>query len=107
MRLDLSKVSGKGQFISVDSRPVSCARGTLKQISSLYRTYLRSANPEGAIDKLTDPFIRMNIVCPPGSYDVNIEPAKDDVLFEEPSALLFVVEEFFRSVYGDLKPQVV
>lgn len=43
----------------------------------------------------------MQIQCPPGSYDVNIEPAKDDVLFEDPQQILSLVKELFRDIYGD------
>ncbi|KAI4149311.1 MAG: hypothetical protein L6R39_002522, partial [Caloplaca ligustica] len=46
----------------------------------------------------------MNLVCPPGSYDANVEPAKDDVLFTDPHHVLGLVESFFRSHYGELKP---
>jgi DNA mismatch repair protein, C-terminal domain len=105
--IDIIKLSGKGQFISIDSRPVSCSRGTLKQISSLYKNYLRSTSQGCAGGKLVDPFICMNIVCPLGSYDVNIEPAKDDVQFRDPGIVLSVVESFFQSVYGELKPQAL
>ncbi|KAI9764978.1 MAG: hypothetical protein M1840_007900 [Geoglossum simile] len=104
---DISKISGKGQFISIDSRPVSCSRGTLKQISSLYKNYLRSASQGCAAGKLVDPFICMNIVCPLGSYDVNVEPAKDDVQFGDPGVVLSVVENFFQGLYGELKPQAL
>ncbi|KAL8833740.1 MAG: hypothetical protein Q9170_004102, partial [Blastenia crenularia] len=45
----------------------------------------------------------MNIVCPPGSYDANVEPAKDDVLFNDSRRILELVEVFFKSHYGDLK----
>ena len=42
------------------------------------------------------------MVCPTGSYDANVEPAKDDVLFTDPEKFLEVVEAFFKSVYGQL-----
>ena len=45
----------------------------------------------------------MNIVCPLGSYDANVEPAKDDVLFVDQSRLLSILEAFFKSVYGELE----
>lgn len=46
----------------------------------------------------------MNIVCPKGSYDTNVEPAKDDVLFANPGLVLQLVEKFFSSVYGEPQP---
>jgi hypothetical protein len=49
----------------------------------------------------SDPFLCMNIGCSPGSYDPNVEPAKDDVLFVDSKKLLSVVEDLFKSVYGD------
>ena len=45
----------------------------------------------------------MNMVCPSGSYDANIEPAKDDVLFTDAQFILELVELFFQEVYGDIK----
>ena len=43
----------------------------------------------------------MNIICPAESYDPNIEPAKDDVLFTQPEVLLRTVEAFLVNVYGE------
>lgn len=54
-------------------------------------------------DKLRDPFICMNIICPSKSYDVNIEPAKDNVLFTDADKVSKAVEAFFGKVYGDLR----
>ncbi|KAI4264741.1 MAG: hypothetical protein L6R35_007283, partial [Caloplaca aegaea] len=45
----------------------------------------------------------MNLICPRGSYDANVEPAKDDVLFANSSCVLKVVESLFRDRYGDLQ----
>ena len=52
---------------------------------------------------LRDPFICMNIICLQASYDVNIEPTKDDVLFEDPSSLLDEIESFFSGIYGPIR----
>lgn len=89
-------------FIFVDSRSVSCARGTLKQIHTLYKSYLKSAL---SVPGLSDPFVYLNIRCPPGSYDPNIEPAKDDVMFHDTAAVVESVERMLRRFYGELKQE--
>ncbi|KAL8946955.1 MAG: hypothetical protein Q9222_006712, partial [Ikaeria aurantiellina] len=100
--LDPTAVCNTGQYISVDSRPVSCARGILKQIIQLFKSYLRSSLTSANEHKINDPFLCMNLVCPPGSYDANVEPAKDDVLFTDSSHVLQLVETFLKSQYGEL-----
>lgn len=97
-------MSNVGQYISVDSRPVSCQRGTLKQIVSLYKTHLRSATSNEGKSKILDPFLCLNLFCPPASYDANVEPAKDDVLFTNSELVLGIVERFFRNIYGEAQP---
>lgn len=98
----ISKKPHCTHFISVDSRSVSCARGTLKQIHALYKAYLKSASPAPGP---SDPFVYLNICCPPGTYDPNIEPAKDDVLFHDADAVVRVVERMLTRFYGELKTE--
>lgn len=102
MRPDGSVIGTAGSFVSIDSRPVTCARGVLKQLITIYKRYVRSAC-FGHAEKITNPFLCMNIVCPLGTYDANVEPAKDDVLFVDQSRLLLMLETFFISVYGALE----
>ena len=104
--IDISSISNTGQYLSVDSRPVSCAKGTLKQVVKLYKFYLKSLNTKTATTNLIDPFLCLNIACPPGTYDVNVEPAKDDVLFTNPELILQLVGEHFRKFYGELSTTV-
>ncbi|KAI9743095.1 MAG: hypothetical protein M1818_003390 [Claussenomyces sp. TS43310] len=101
---DWSKIGG-GPHMSIDSRPVSAKRGTPRKIISQFKTYLRNAHGGAVPDKIRDPFIRLNIICPVGSYDPNVEPSKDVVLFEDESILLDAVLSIFKSVYGDLTPR--
>lgn len=100
---DISSINNVGQFLSVDSRPVSCARGAFKQIVSLFKSSLKSISADRNGGRIVDPFLCMNMVCLSGSYDANIEPAKDDVLFTDAQFVLQLVELFFREVYGDTK----
>ncbi|RPA90125.1 hypothetical protein L873DRAFT_1783196 [Choiromyces venosus 120613-1] len=88
-------------FVFVDSRPVSCARGTLKQILSLYKSYLKSASSSDS--NISDPFLYLNLRCPPGTYDPNIEPAKDDVMFFHADRVIETVEVVLKGLYGELK----
>lgn len=102
---DGSVLSNVSQYLSIDSRPVSCTRGTLKQIISLYKSALRSTTISETNAKIVDPFLWLNIACPAGSYDANVEPAKDDVLFVNSEELLGSVERWFHSVYGEVRPE--
>ncbi|KAL4947866.1 hypothetical protein BDW69DRAFT_203939 [Aspergillus filifer] len=99
---DFTKFNNLGQYISVDGRPVSSSRGVGQDIAKLYKTYLRSASSrDGLSPTITDPFFAIHILCPDGAYDVNIEPAKDDVLFEDQQTVLSLVEGLLRDVYGE------
>lgn len=75
----------------------------MKQVVQLFKSYLRSSLDATVDKKVSDPFLCMNLVCPSGSYDANVEPAKDDVLFTDSPGVLELVESFFRSHYGELK----
>lgn len=83
---------------------MSCTRGTLKQIISSYKSHLRSITASGDTAKIVDPFLCLNIACPLGSYDANVEPAKDDVLFADSELIIGIVERWFHSVYGEIQP---
>ena len=79
----------------------------MKQIVTFYKSHLRSLNTNGDDSKLVDPFLCMNIACPRGSYDANVEPAKDDILFANPDLLLRLAEKFFQSIYGERQPTLL
>ncbi|KFX87340.1 hypothetical protein V490_08315 [Pseudogymnoascus sp. VKM F-3557] len=96
---NFSKLKGS-QYASVDSRPVSCARGTLKKVMASYKQHIRAFVTKTGNEVPKDPFIYLNIACPIGSYDPNIEPAKDDVLFEDEEAIISVADKLFKSIYS-------
>lgn len=100
---DPQVISNIGQFISVDSRPVTCTRGTLKQIISLYKSYLGNGTLTASPAKPKDPILCMHISCPRASYDVNVEPAKDDVLFTNVDFVLGMLDKFFKEIYGEIQ----
>jgi DNA mismatch repair protein MutL len=93
---------GTGQFLSIDSRPVSHEKGTMRKIVTTFKKYIRSGLAQDS-DKLKNPFIRLNLKCPLASYDANVEPAKDDVLFGNESVVLDLVEALLKEVYGELQ----
>jgi DNA mismatch repair ATPase MutL len=92
-----TKIASQGAFISIDSRPVSNSRGTIKQVVAAFRERLRKSNSSFA--NVKDPFFTMNIVCPPDSYDPNIEPAKDHVMFDNGDVVLGAVDKLLMSYY--------
>lgn len=96
-------MSNAGQYLSIDSRPVSGNRGSLKHIFSIYKSYLRSGSSVETFHDYKDPFLYLHIICPSGSYDVNVEPAKDDVLFADADFVIAKLERFLSSVYGELQ----
>jgi hypothetical protein len=94
-----SKIAKQGAFISIDSRPVSNNRGTMKRIVAAFKERLRKSNHSLATVK--EPFFSMNITCPPDSYDPNIEPAKDDVMFDNSEVVLGAVDKLLRLYYPE------
>ncbi|PSN63507.1 hypothetical protein BS50DRAFT_612667, partial [Corynespora cassiicola Philippines] len=95
---DMLRLSNDGPFLCVDCRPVSCERGILKQITTKVKDRLEEVNVNFNARK--NIFFLMDIKCPKGSYDPNIEPAKDDVLFQDPYAVLEAVDELMKSYHS-------
>ncbi|CZT01532.1 hypothetical protein WAI453_006976 [Rhynchosporium graminicola] len=91
---------GHGQYISIDTRPVAHDKGTMRKLVSIYKYYVKGSILEGE-EKLRDPFLRLNINCPVSSYDPNVEPAKDDVIFQNEPLVLESIEQLFKEVYGE------
>ncbi|KAI1382336.1 hypothetical protein F4677DRAFT_458480 [Hypoxylon crocopeplum] len=101
---DPSKVP-KQRYLSVDGRPVASRKGTMKKLWSIYAQHINATSQghsSAAISK--DYFISLNIKCPPGSYDENIEPSKDDVLFSDDRLVLDRFKDLCEEIYK--KPAV-
>lgn len=100
---DPNKLGSKGHFISIDGRPMSTTRGVFKDFVKLYKTYYRHwMSVKNSADCSVDPFLCLHLQCPAGSYDVNIEPAKDEVLFTDVRYVRNLLEGFLKDTYGDL-----
>ncbi|KAJ5917254.1 Ribosomal protein S5 domain 2-type fold subgroup [Penicillium verhagenii] len=100
---DISKLNSCGQFISVDDRPLSATLGIGQNIAKLFKSYIRASFSKGEAPKsISDPFLCLQLRCPRGSYDVNIEPGKDDVLFEDHKIVIALVESMFKGHYGPI-----
>ncbi|KAJ5371751.1 DNA mismatch repair protein C-terminal [Penicillium concentricum] len=102
-QFDTSKINNTGQYISVDGRPLSSSRGIGNEIVRIFKPYVRVAASKNESSKaVIDPFLCLQIRCPRGTYDVNIEPSKDDLLFEDRDAVLALVDNLFRDHYGEI-----
>lgn len=96
---DLSKLS-KGSFFSVDARPVSTSRGTMKKLLSDFKMrFKKSLGAEADDKRLSDLFACINFRCCPGTYDPNVEPSKSEVLFANESQLAGLFEELCSTTY--------
>ncbi|KAK1638206.1 hypothetical protein BDP81DRAFT_480273 [Colletotrichum phormii] len=103
---DPVKVSGKGYFISVDSRPMATTRGTMKKLVDTYKQHLRSCVVlAGSSRSISKPFIRLNVECILGSYDPNVTTAKDEVIFANEPKLLALFEDMCKEIYQPTEPE--
>ncbi|KAF5566657.1 DNA mismatch repair PMS2 [Fusarium napiforme] len=110
---DANIIKGKGAFISVDSRPISSSRGTGKKLVSIFRSSVSAVlnSPEKSRAP-SNAFMQLSIQCSPGSYDPNITPSNDELLFVDEPAVLSCFQKLCDSVYtkkvlGDNEPQLV
>ncbi|KAH8788736.1 histidine kinase-like ATPase, partial [Diaporthe sp. PMI_573] len=96
---DWSKLS-KGSFFSVDTRPVSTSRGTMKKLMSILKVHFKKSLGVDAEDRrLSDLFTCINVTCSPGTYDPNLEPSKNQVLFVDESQLVELFEGLCSNTY--------
>ncbi|GAB1311202.1 PMS1 protein 1 [Madurella fahalii] len=92
---------GKSAFISVDSRPLSPARGTAKKLYVIFKECLGDHSAHAhSTDLPKDPFISLNVRCPLGYYDVNVETSKDDVVFREEQYIFDRFRSFLSGIYS-------
>ncbi|KAI0889819.1 uncharacterized protein GGS22DRAFT_194166 [Annulohypoxylon maeteangense] len=90
----------KLRYFSVDGRPITGKRGTMKKLLSIYIEQINTAfRHSSSATILKDCFISLNIRCPLGSYDANIEPSKDDVLFSDENIVLDGFKDLCKEVY--------
>lgn len=101
---DQAKVSSKvpkGSFFSIDSRPVSTQRGPVKKLQSMFKDYYSKSLGLASMRKAwKDPCICVNIRCPLGTYDPNIEPSKNIILFAEESLLINLFGRLLLGFYS-------
>ncbi|KAM0343326.1 hypothetical protein ACHAPU_008647 [Fusarium lateritium] len=97
---DSKTIKGNGAFISVDSRPLSALRGTGKKLFSILKSSLSKASSSSDNSRApSNPFMQLSIQCPPGSYDPNISPLKDEVLFVNEPAVLGYFQTLCDTIY--------
>ncbi|XDG06681.1 hypothetical protein ABKA04_006296 [Annulohypoxylon sp. FPYF3050] len=95
----------KQRYFSVDGRPIIGKTGTMKKLLNIYSEHMAATfRQSSSSDTPKDCFIRLNIKCPPGTYDVNIEPSKDDVLFSDENVLLDGFKGLCKEVYETQTP---
>ncbi|KAF2729118.1 hypothetical protein EJ04DRAFT_580858 [Polyplosphaeria fusca] len=94
--VDLLQAKDNGHGIPAEDHPLD--RWCVEYIiTNKLKERLRKANPD--LPRVKDPFFSMNITCPPSSYDSNVEPAKDDVLFADGNLVLKAVEKLLEASY--------
>ncbi|KAI0143617.1 hypothetical protein GGR57DRAFT_518279 [Xylariaceae sp. FL1272] len=92
---DIRKMPNRHYF-SVDSRPLNARRGIARRLLAIYTKYVRSSSLGVDTDNR---FIVLDIQCPVGTYDANIEPSKDEVLFSDEQIILDAFEGLCKEVY--------
>ncbi|KIL94627.1 hypothetical protein FAVG1_01558 [Fusarium avenaceum] len=98
---DTKVIKGRGAFISVDSRPLSHLRGTGKKLFSIFKSSLSKVSSLSDSSRApSSPFMQLSIRCSPGSYDPNVSPLKDEVLFLNEPAILSCFQHLCDAVYN-------
>ncbi|KAI1756621.1 hypothetical protein F4782DRAFT_274141 [Xylaria castorea] len=98
--MDLQRMP-KRHYFSVDGRPINAGRGIAKRLLNIYLERLKSSK---LVKDTSDCFIGLNMSCPPGSYDANVEPSKDNVLFSDEQVVLGAFRHLCEDIY---KPTAV
>ncbi|KAH8174057.1 histidine kinase-, DNA gyrase b-, and HSP90-like ATPase domain-containing protein [Sarocladium implicatum] len=84
-------------FLCVDQRPISPTRGFGKKLVSIVKKHIKQSTV--ATKLCSQMFICVHIRCPPGSYDPNLTPMKDEVVIHEEHTLLDMFERMCGNLY--------
>ncbi|KAL7958215.1 hypothetical protein V8C34DRAFT_324376 [Trichoderma compactum] len=97
---EVQAVKGKGLYLSIDSRPISSQDAMAKKIMAIYKPYLKRAAGTGEpCASIPNPFVQLNIRCPPDSYDINVAPLKDEVVFGNEDVITACFEGLCHKIY--------
>ncbi|CAM1507133.1 Fc.00g067740.m01.CDS01 [Cosmosporella sp. VM-42] len=97
---EIGTVKDKGVFISVDSRPISSSQGMGKKLAAIFKSQLtQNLGFTGSTRSLNNPFMQLSIQCSAGSYDPNVSPMKDELLFADENSLLSCFESLCKTAY--------
>ncbi|KAL7914695.1 hypothetical protein GGI35DRAFT_488741 [Trichoderma velutinum] len=100
---DVQAVKGKGLYLSIDSRPISSQDTMAKKIIAIYKPYLNRVAGTGDGEpcaSIPNPFVQLNIRCPPNSYDANVTSLKDEVVFGNEGAITACFEGLCQRIYS-------
>lgn len=77
----------------------------MKELNKTYKSYISIVLPNGVVvpNKV---FLLLRLDFPRGSYDVNVEPAKNDVIFEDSGLVLDLFERLCKQTYGEKSAQL-
>ncbi|RFU75605.1 dna mismatch repair [Trichoderma arundinaceum] len=96
---DVQAVKGKGLYLSIDSRPASSTCAIAKKLMTIFKIHLHRIADSEERTNISSPFIRLNIRCPPYSYDANVMPLKDEVVFGDEDKVMTCFEGLCRKIY--------
>jgi DNA mismatch repair ATPase MutL len=88
---------GAGQFLFIDSRPVTCKSGIGRLIVKALREKLEAC--KGWDTDAKNAVLVMDVRCGLRSYDVNVEPSKETILFTNEREIAMLLEEWFGKIY--------
>ncbi|KAL7797759.1 hypothetical protein V8C43DRAFT_329091 [Trichoderma afarasin] len=98
---EVQAVKGRGFYLSIDSRPISSQDAMAKKLIAIYKPYLnRAAGTGESCASIPNPFAQLNIRCPPNSYDVNVTPLKDEVVFGNEGTITACFEGLCQKIYS-------
>ena len=76
-------------------------KGMGKKMVRLWKEKIKNVGVQGGMECT----MVLNLTCPKGSYDVNVEPGKDDVVFEDEAVLIGgwgnLIEEVYSTKTGE------
>lgn len=93
---DAAAGTGSGDFVAVDGRPLTCSRGLGKLLVKTVKKHSGLCKADGG-GKLGPVCINLAFRSPP--YDVNIEPAKDDIHFHDTDFVLRLIDSLLEKAY--------